>query len=382
MPEKPPSARRTSISSPRPASRRSGRPPLVADDGVAALERRERRQRAQPRRRAIQCRRGGARRAAPTRAGAVAASETSRSRWRSTDRRAPRPRPARARSSDDVSSVEVGYDEPRRRGRRRCPDVRGEVAERRVLLVADRTHDRHRAPGHRADDTLVAERQQVLEAAAAAREDDDVDLGLRADRAQRLGDGRRRPRALHERLGDEQSRRREAGLDGDDDVSLGGGVVPGHEADPARDARQRPLALGREQPFRRQLLLEPLERGQVLAEAEALDRQRPQPQLALRLEQLRPPVHVHAFAVPQVEAQRVELPARHQPGDDRPVARVLEREEDALPALLPAQLADLALDPDRRQPLQPGADAAVERRDRVDPPVAVLDRLDLHRDES
>ena len=281
-------------------SQRRGGPddrPFAADDRVAALERRERRERAQPRRRAIQCRRGGARRAAPTRAGGARPAETSRSRWRSTDRRAPRPRPARVRSSDDVSSARSGTTS---RAAAVGVDALTSAARSQSGVSCSwptALDDRHRAPGHRADDTLVAERQQVLEAAAAAGEDDDVDLGLRADRAQRLRDGRRRPRALHERLGDEHSRRREAGLDGDDDVSLGGGVVPGHEADPARDARQRPLALGREQPFRRELLLQPLERGQVLAQAEALDRERPQPQLALRLEQLRPPVDVHALAV-------------------------------------------------------------------------------------
>ena len=96
-----------------------------------------------------------------------------------------------------------------------------------------------------------------------------------------------------------------------------------------------------------------------------------------RLEELRPAVHVHALAVLKLEPERVELPARHQPGEERSVLRVLEREEDALPALLAAQLGDLALDPDGRQPLQPRADAAVERRHRVDLPVAVVDRLDL-----
>ena len=287
--------------------------------------------------------------------------------------------PARARSSEARSSREVGNDEPCGRRRGRGADVRGEVAERRVLLVSDGADDGHRATRHCADDALVAERQQILEAAAAAREDDDVDLRLGADRGERLGDGHRRARALDERLGDEQPGRREPRLDGGDDVALGGGVVAGHEPDPARDARQRPLPLRREQPLGGELLLQPLERREVLAEPEALDRERPQPQLAARLEQLRPTVDVHPLAVAEVEPQPVELPARHQRREDRPVARVLEREEDALPALLAPQLADLALDPDRRQPLQPRADAAVERRDREDPPVAVLDRLDLHR---
>jgi hypothetical protein len=42
--------------------------------------------------------------------------------------------------------------------------------------VADRGDDRHRAGCDRAQEPLVAEREQVLEASTAAGEDDDVDL--------------------------------------------------------------------------------------------------------------------------------------------------------------------------------------------------------------
>ena len=143
-------------------------------------------------------------------------------------------------------------------------------------------------------------------------------------------------------------------------------------------ARQRPLALGREEPLGGELALQPLERGEVVAEPEALDRERAQAEVAARFEQLRPAVDVDALAVREVEPERVELPARHRHAEARAVVRVLEREEDALPALLAAQLGHLALDPDRRQPREPVADAVVERGDGVDLAVAVFDRLDLH----
>ncbi len=85
-----------------------------------------------------------------------------------------------------------------------------------------------------------------------------------------------------------------------------------------------------------------------------------------------------AVAVGQVEPQRVELPARHRDRDAGTVGRILEREEDALPRALAAELGHLALDPDGREAREPVADPAVERRDGVDLPVSVLLRLDLH----
>src|SRR6185312_13586300 len=99
--------------------------------------------------------------------------------------------------------------------------------------------------------------------------------------------------------------------------------------------------------------------------------------LAARLEEARPPVDVDALPVDEVEPERVELTARHLHGEAGAAFRILEREEDGGPRRLPAQLGDLALDPDRGEPLQPGRDALVERRDGVDLAVAVLDSLDL-----
>ena len=116
----------------------------------------------------------------------------------------------------------------------------------------------------------------------------------------------------------------------------------------------------------------------MLAEPEALDRERAQSEVAAGLEELRAAEDVDALAVREVEPKRVELAARHGHAQARAVRRVLERQEDALPAVLAAQLRHLALDPDGRQPCEPVADAAVERGHREHPAVAVLDRFDLH----
>ena len=162
-------------------------------------------------------------------------------------------------------------------------------------------------------------------------------------------------------------------------VALGGRVVAGDEPDEPRDPRQRALPLGREQPLGGELRLQPLERREVRAEPVALDRQRAQVEVAALLVQLGPAEDVHALAVGQVEPEPVELPARHLHREARAVLGILEREEDRRPPVLPPQLGDLALDPERRQPLQPARDAAVEGADGVDLPSLDLGRLDLHR---
>ena len=180
------------------------------------------------------------------------------------------PLEAGARAVEPLQQLnQVGNEEPTGHARGRGAHVGGEVAERRVLLVADRADDRHRAVGDRPHETFVAERQQILEAAAASRHDDHVDA-FAAERAQRLDDRTRGARALDVGLRDEHVRRREAGRDGGQDVALGGGVVAGNEADPRGQQRQRPHALSGEQAFGCELRLQPLERGQMVAQAEAL----------------------------------------------------------------------------------------------------------------
>ena len=183
-------------------------------------------------------------------------------------------------------------------------------------------------------------------------------------------------------VGHEDVRRREARLDRRQHVALRRRVVAGDEADPARQQRQRALALGREQPFGRELRLQPLERSEMRADAEALDRERPQTEISALLEQLGAPVHVHALAVCEVEPQPVELAARHRHTDRRAVRRVLQREEDARPASVAAKLRDFAFHPDGGQPAEPLRDAAVERGDGIDRAVVVRKRLDLRHGRS
>ena len=138
------------------------------------------------------------------------------------------------------------------------------------------------------------------------------------------------------------------------------------------------LRSSREQSLAGELRLQSLDRGEVRADAEALDRQRAQAKLAARFVQLGTAEDVHALAVAEIEAQSVEAAARHRDGEARAVLRILEREEHRRPALVAPQLRHLAFDPHGRQPRDPRRDALVERRDGVDLAVAVLDGLDFH----
>ena len=96
------------------------------------------------------------------------------------------PLEAGARAVEPLQQLrQVRDDEPAGDARGGGANVSGQVAERRVLLVADRAHDGNRAVGDRPHEPLVAEGQQVLKAPAASRHDDHVDA-FAAERAESL----------------------------------------------------------------------------------------------------------------------------------------------------------------------------------------------------
>ena len=137
-------------------------------------------------------------------------------------------------------------------GRRRA-HVGGEVGQGHVALVADAHDDRHRRGGHRAHHLLVVERPQVLQRAAAARQDDQVDPRLCVDALQRAHDAARRGGALHDRRREDDVGQRIAAAQDVADVAPDGADRRGHDPDPARPARQLPLAAILEQALGGQL---------------------------------------------------------------------------------------------------------------------------------
>src|SRR5699024_7104610 len=137
--------------------------------------------------------------------------------------------------------------------------VRGEVEQRGVDLVADRRDDRGPRARDQAGELLVREGQQVLERAAAAGDDDDVDLVEIVQLSQRRGDLPHRSVALHRDLADRETHRRPAAAGVDRHVPLRGGLPTADQPDRARQEGQRLLAGGGEQPLGREHPFELLE---------------------------------------------------------------------------------------------------------------------------
>ena len=198
---------------------------------------------------------------------------------------------------------EVGDDEPAGDRGRRGAHVGDQVEQRRVLLVADRADHRHAASRDGADEPLVGEGQQILEAAAAAGDDDHVGAALAqlpsavAIAGAAAGPGR-------------TSRRRATCAGGKRAViavstsRLAAASLPVTSPISRGIRGSGRLRVGGEQALGGELLLQPLERGEVRAEPVALDRERPEVEVAPLLVQLRTAVDVHALAVREPEPQR------------------------------------------------------------------------------
>ena len=245
------------------------------------------------------------------------------------------------------------------------------VAERRVLLVPHGRDDRNRACRHRAHHGLGAEGEEVLEAAAAAGEHDDVDLRVRCEPAQRGDDRLRRAAALHARLADDDLRRGEAPADRRHEIAARGRVGAGQRRRPrAAPAAASACARPRRAPRPRAARFSSSSatrwpptptRSTVVARS---------PSSPLQLVQLRAAGDLHPLALLEPELEPVERPARDRDLQRRAGLRVLEREEDGRPGGVPPELRDLALDPDRGQLPERARDPAVERGDAVDLPLA------------
>ena len=93
----------------------------------------------------------------------------------------------------------------------------------------------------RARHGLLVEGPEILERAAAARDDDDVDVGDGGEAPQRRRDRERRALALHGR-GREEDRHRAAAVRDAHDVADDGARGRRHDAQAARQERQRALA--------------------------------------------------------------------------------------------------------------------------------------------
>ncbi len=347
-----------------------------ADDGIAAVQRRERRE-------CLQASAGAIERGAPAfqeepRGAAQALSLSCEPPAIAFQPRAHREAQPSARGGQrQLEVADVRNDERSGRGGRRRPRVGCEIAQRRVLLVAHGRHDRNAGGSDGADDRLVAEGKEILEAATSAGEDDDVHVRMAGELGERGDDRVRGALPLHPRLADHDLRRREAGTDRCHEVASRSGVCAGEDPDRARNAREATLPLRREQALGGELALELLEREQVRAEPDPLDRRRPESELRLLLVDLRATGDVDGLAFGEVELEAVVRAPRDRDVERRAGLRILQRQEDVGPGVVAAELGDLPLHPQGGQPAEVHPDAAVERRDGEDLAVAVHEVLDL-----
>ena len=205
---------------------------------------------------------GGGRRARRARAPAARArGRAPRPPRRPCGRAARRPRAAASRAP---AAVERHGRLGRMRGRR-AGDRRDVVDQRAVGVVADRRDHRHAQHRDGAAQRLVAEREQVGERSAAARDDDHLDLLERGEVAQRLRDRGRRVAVLHRREGPHDPSRPAAAAQPREHVVARLAALAGDDADRARQQRARQPLLRLEQPLGGELLAQPLELGEQVA---------------------------------------------------------------------------------------------------------------------
>lgn len=124
---------------------------------------------------------------------------------------------------------------------------------------------------HRPQQRLIAKGQQVLEAAASARDDDHVDIAHLVQSAQRLADLGDGGRALNGDSADLDVRSRPAAARVFNDIALGGAGPSADQADPPGEEGQGFLAIAIEEALRRQCAFEHLQASQEFAHADRAD---------------------------------------------------------------------------------------------------------------
>ena len=125
--------------------------------------------------------------------------------------------------------------------------------------MADARAHRPRKARQGAHERLVVERPELFGGAAAPSEDHHIEIAQLRKAVERGDDRFRRADSLHLRRSEHELDARVAARDDRLDVSPGSPNGARDHADPAGRGRQRPLACGREEPFRREPALERLE---------------------------------------------------------------------------------------------------------------------------
>ncbi len=192
---------------------------------------------------------------------------------------------------------EIGHDETGCRRRSRGSDVCCQVTERRVLLVTHGRDDGHGAGRERSHDGLVAEGQEILEAPAAPGDDDDVHRGVGCDPPECPGDAEPAPAPWTRVSATTRWARRVARADAREEIAPCRCIRSGDDPDRPWKPGEGALALGREQPLGGEEPFEALDRREVVAEPDSLDRARAEAESTLGGVDLRLSLDEHALAL-------------------------------------------------------------------------------------
>ena len=116
--------------------------------------------------------------------------------------------------------------------------------------MPDRRHDGDARGDHGANEPLIAEGEEILDAATTARDDDDLHVGVPIEVLERIDDGRHRRGSLHRHLSDDEVDTGPAQPRIDGDVAQCSARATRDEADAARQEGQGALAFGCEESLR------------------------------------------------------------------------------------------------------------------------------------
>ena len=241
---------------------------------------------------------------------------------------------------------QIRYDELGGVRRGRGASVGDVIEQRRVDVVPDGADDGSARGADGPHERLVAEPEQVLEGAAAARDDDDVDVVETVEFAQGAADGGDAVGALDGNVADLEVGGRPAASRVLDDVVLGCALAAGDEPDDAGQERQRPFAVGGEQALCGERALELFEAQEQFALADGPHRAALHHEAAALRPERRFGVHDDARPFTNRGAHRVERVRRNGEGEGHVDVGVPQRQIRGAGA--DVELHDLPLDPQRR----------------------------------
>ena len=245
----------------------------------------------------------------------------------------------------------VGHDQFRGRAGSRRPKIGHEIGDREIDLVADGADDRKRRMKNCASDDLFVEFPQVLDAAAATRDHNEIEwfpgLVRPPEFLDRDGDLSSGADSLDAHGIDEHMNIRRAAAEHIQNVADRGAARGSDDADPPRKFRQRTFPGGIEKTFPFQFPLERLEFRLEQTGAAGLQNLDVELVLAARFENRNVAVKLDLRAVRDRRRRRWQRVPKDHARDRRPL--IFQREITMTGRLRPV-IGNFSLDPNRAEP--------------------------------